>query len=235
MHLGSNNPNAKYTILDNKTNTWHELEVTKSEKDLGVILTDDGKWHNQVSKVASKANSILGMLLNTFQLRDAKLIKELYCTYVRPHLEFAVSAWSPFLKEDISILEKVQRRATKAIPLFKGKKYEERLKVLEIPKLEDRRIRGDLIQQFKIMTGRDKVTWFRPPKLAWNGAGVATRGDNRLKYMCEIVTGNLRHNFFNNRIAPIWNKLPDYVISAPSVNSFKARLDGYLKETAVKV
>ena len=103
-----------------------------------------------------------------------------------------------------------------------------------MPKLEDKRIRGDLIQQFKIMTGKDKIQWFRPPKVVQSEAGVATRG-NELRYMREIANGNVRHNFFNNRVAPIWNRLPNHVTSAPSVNSFKARLDDYFKKSAVTV
>ena len=55
---------------------------------------------------ANKANKVLGMLLRTFEYRDLDLIKSLYTTFVRPHLEFAVS---------VDILEKVQRRATKVV------------------------------------------------------------------------------------------------------------------------
>ena len=73
-----------------------------------------------------------------------------------------------------------------------------------------------------------------PPKMVQNGAGVVTRG-NKLKYMREAASGNIRHNFFNNRVAPIWNGLPDYVTSAPSVNSFKARLDDHFKKSALTV
>ena len=65
---------------------------------------------------ANKANKVLGMLLRTFEYRDLDLIKSLYTTFVRPHLEFAVSVWSPHMQGDIDILEKVQRRATKLVP-----------------------------------------------------------------------------------------------------------------------
>ena len=51
----------------------------------------------------------------------------LYRTYIRPHLEFANSAWSPFLRRDITVLEKVQRRATRLPKRLKGVEYGERL------------------------------------------------------------------------------------------------------------
>ena len=39
----------------------------------------------------------------------------------------------------------------------------------------------------------------------------------------------LRKYFFTNRVVNIWNSLPNYVITADSVNSFKSRLDKFWK------
>jgi len=38
---------------------------------------------------------------------------------------------------------------------------------------------------------------------------------------------DLRKYFFTNRVVNIWNSLPNYVITAESVNSFKSRLDKF--------
>ncbi len=65
-------------------------------------------------------------------------MKTLYCTYVRPKLEFAIQAWSPFYNKDINELEKVQRRATKMIPEVRHFDYENRLKALDLTTLEVR-------------------------------------------------------------------------------------------------
>ena len=32
---------------------------------------------------------------------------------------------------------------------------------------------------------------------------------------------------FSNRIIPIWNSLPDYIVASPTINTFKARLDKF--------
>jgi hypothetical protein len=85
-------------------------------------------------------------------------------TYVIPHLEFAVAAWNPYLKQDISTLEKVQQRATKMSSAIKTKNYEERLKFLGLKTLKDRRERGDLIQKFKIENGYDIINWCNLPQ-----------------------------------------------------------------------
>ncbi len=54
-------------------------------------------------------------------------IKTLYTTYIRPHLDFAVSVWSPYLEKDIKVIESVQHRVTKAIKGCNSLEYLERL------------------------------------------------------------------------------------------------------------
>ena len=92
------------------------LATTNEERDLGIILSSNFKFSGQAAFASSKANSILGMLKNAFSSRDIVLWTSLYTTYVRPYLEFAAPAWNPRLKRDKSILEKVQRRATRILP-----------------------------------------------------------------------------------------------------------------------
>ncbi|XP_065683334.1 uncharacterized protein LOC136096110 [Hydra vulgaris] len=106
MHFGSNNNEYSYFMNDN--NTLMEIEKSKLEKDIGVDIPSDLKWAKQVKYAASKANSILSLLSNTFKYKDKDLIKTLYCTYVRPNLEFSIQAWSPYYTKDINELEKVQ-------------------------------------------------------------------------------------------------------------------------------
>ena len=112
MHFGKKNRKNKYTMLDINSSRI-TLSSSTSERDLGVILSTNLKSTTQTNRAASKANSMLGLLKRTFNCRDPNLWKKLYTTYIRPQLEFAVAAWNPSLKKDITTLEKVQRRATK--------------------------------------------------------------------------------------------------------------------------
>ena len=57
--------------------------------------------------------------------KDKSLIVPLYKAIVRPHLEYCIQAWSPYLRKDIDMLEKIQRRATKLIPGLRDLRYEE--------------------------------------------------------------------------------------------------------------
>jgi ribonuclease P/MRP protein subunit RPP40 len=61
------------------------------------------------------------------------------------------------MQKDIDLIDGVQRRATKLVIGTKGMSYEERLKFLDIITLETRRVRGYLIEVFKIMKGLEDV------------------------------------------------------------------------------
>ena len=74
------------------------------------------------------------------------MIIPLYKAIVRPHLEYCIQAWSPYLRKDIDMLEKIQRRATKLIPGLRDLTYE-----------ETRRLRGDQIEVFKILNGYENI------------------------------------------------------------------------------
>jgi len=144
MHYGSSNPNYTYNM------GTIELGTTKCERDLGVVFSADLKWKQQVIACSSKANSMLGLIKKTFVSFDVRLVRILYTVYVRPLIEFAVPVWNSSLTGDMELLEKVQHRATRLVPMFKKLPYDERLRRLNLPTLERRRVRGDLIQFFKM-------------------------------------------------------------------------------------
>ncbi len=70
------------------------------------------------------------------------MIKNLLISTIRPRLEYVAMVWSPHTKRNIIILERVQRAVTKMVPELSKLTCEERLRMLEIPTLEDRRERG---------------------------------------------------------------------------------------------
>ena len=75
----------------------------------------------------------------------------LHCSLVRPILEYAVQRWCPFLVKDIEEHEKIQSRITRLIPGFENMSSDARLKEHSLPTLLQRRLRGDLIELYKIL------------------------------------------------------------------------------------
>ena len=95
--------------------------------------------------------------------------------YVRPHVEFASPAWSPWLEQDKSILEKVQIKAVKLVTGLTGNSYEEKCKELGLETLEQRRVKQDILQAYKILNGVDKVDPDRLFNLTGPVSGRLTR------------------------------------------------------------
>ena len=73
---------------------------------------------------------------------------------VRPLLEYANSVWSSRRVCDLTKIEKVQIKATKYMCRIKDLSYDDRLRPLKLPTLNYRRIRGDMIGLYKIVTGK---------------------------------------------------------------------------------
>ncbi|CAF0780850.1 unnamed protein product [Brachionus calyciflorus] len=119
------------------------------------------------------------------------LLKELeQFKLVRPHLEYAVSVWCPLFKSDISILEKVQRRAKNLVKSIRDKPYDSRLNFLNLQNLEERRVTGDLIQMYKLINGLEKLKLVNDINYATSLA-VNLRRPNNKRLVREINSSRL--------------------------------------------
>lgn len=217
MHYGANNQKYQYHI------NGIPLAESEMERDLGVIFSTNLKWKNQVITAANTANQMLGRIKKSFVHFDCKLLLLLYKTFIRPHLEFAIPVWSPCLKGDCDVLERVQHRATKLAHSISNLSYENRLSKLGLTTLQERRQRGDMIQLYKIMHGVEHLDRGNQFQIIQN----QVRG-HCFKYFKEISRLQSRENYFYNRSANLWNSLPNELVTASTVNSFKAGFDCWM-------
>ena len=225
MHIG-HSLETGYTIQQGDK-VW-KLDEISEVRDLGIVVCRDLKVAQQCAGAAGKAMSVLGLIKRHFGQLDPVSFKILYNSYVRAHLEYCIQSWSPYLRKDIDCLERVQQRATKLVEGMKKLSYPERLRRLKMTTLEQRRLRGDMIETYKIVTGREKVriTDF----FSLSNTGYCLRG-HKFKLSQNRSRLELRKNFFSQRVVRHWNGLPAHVVESPSVNAFKNRID---KEWGVK-
>ena len=116
-----------------------QLQEVSEEKDLRIIVSDDIKWAKQCIAAVKQANKILGMIKRNFVDRSKETILALYKSLVRPHLEYCIPVWNPYLAKDVKLIEGVQRRATKMVQGIQHWKYDDRLKYLGLMRLDRKR------------------------------------------------------------------------------------------------
>ena len=170
----------------------------------------------------NKANRTLGLIRRSYEYIDMEFMKELFTSLVRPHLEFGNVAWPPRLESDRNLTEGVQRQATKMVPEIKDLEYEKRLKRMDLPSLRYSRARGDMTDTYKYT--HSKYTINEDLRVR-NEDSVARGHSLKLhKRYCKSATRFIICSF---RIVDSWNSLPEDIINAPTLDTFKERLDIY--------
>ena len=167
------------------------------------------------------------MLMRNFENKPENILLPLCKALIRPLIEYGNAVWSPYLRRNINKIENIQRNYSKNITGMKHLDYEARLRALMLPSLEYRRVRGDMIEVYKILNNiYDPITTSSLLTLDTNNK---TRGHNFKLKKHSFKTDKFKH-FFTNRVVNLWNSLPDNVVYASSLNMFKNNLDSYLHE-----
>ena len=92
MNIGRENPQNKYNI--NRV----MLNRSECERNLGFQVTSDLCPRKQCIEARNRANRLLGFITKSIKSRSAEVILKLYLALVRPHLDYAVQFWSPYIE-----------------------------------------------------------------------------------------------------------------------------------------
>ena len=149
MSIGSTTT-TPYNLTD-ASNNQHNLSITDCEKDLGIWLSSTLCLSVAVSEGLFQTMQSLATIKRSFKYIIQDSFSILYKTYIHPHIEYCIQAWSPYYAKDIDMLEKIQHRATKLVPHLSKLPYKEWIQILNLYSLYCRRQRGDLIETFKIL------------------------------------------------------------------------------------
>jgi len=177
-------------------------------RDLGVTMTCNLSMSQHIAEITAKAHQRANCILRSFTSGDENLLLRAFVVYVRPIVEYNSIIWSPYSKQDVDLIEKVQRRFTKRLRNLKHLPYDERLAKLGLPTLELRRLHLDLIFCYKIVFGYVSVNlddFFTLSTVR------STRG-HKYKLYKSRCSSRVRQTFFVERVINVWNSLP------PSVN-----------------
>jgi len=118
----------------------------------------------------------------------------IYKSMVRSHLDYCCSVWASYKKGDIEALEKVQKRVTKLVPSLRHLPYPDRLKACNLTTLHYRQIRGDMVETYKIVSGKYDRTI--APALLMFDTHITRGNELRLqKFRCKY---DMRKFYFTN-------------------------------------
>jgi len=119
-------------------------------------------------------------------------------------LDYGNAIWGPFYSVDQTKVENIRRAATRLVPFIRLLSYEQRLRALDLPSLKYRRLRGDMINVFRLLHNLFNLD---VTQLFILNHSSRTR-DHTFK---EQIFQDVRANSFSQRVINSWNRLPTEV------------------------
>ncbi len=221
MQLSHNRARSSPEIIFFSDGSGTLIPVSTLVNDLGVQTDNMFSTSAQCTEAANKARRLIFMMRRSFQDLSKSAFIPLYVALVRPHLGYGMPACSLNLVKDINHLERIQKLATRLVTGMRHLPYEERLQRLGLHSLQRRRLRDDRITVFKIFKGLLDID---PNLLLLPPARSGLRG-HPFKVLQGASRLRSRGSAFSVRVVKYWNKLPASVVTVPSVNVFKKRLE----------
>ncbi len=193
-----------------------EISAADFAKNLGVTVTSSFKTSVHCQQAANRGWRILFPFHRGFAVLTPEIFRPLYLALVRPILKYGQQEFSPYLRRDITLMERIQRLATR---LVKGKRElpnGDRLRRLNSFSLELRPLRGDLILANTIFYGRldlPRAEFLEAP------SERELRGhDFKLRHRSFLLLQ--RKAAFSVRLPISWNKRPMEKVNSPTLDTF---------------
>ena len=217
-------PDKVYTAPDGGP-----IEQKHCIRDLGVLVSTDLTFSEQIDKVVRSGNQMAGWVLRTFRRRGRGLMLTLLRSLIQPRLDYCSQLWSPRDQTNINKLEAVQRKFLSHIRdgIPTGKDYWERLSLLRVYSQERRRERYQICFLWKLSQGLIEgyqINW------QWSDRRGRLAIPNRIPLSAPTKVKQARERSLGVHGARLFNSLP---IQLRNENSgdfalFKNHLDIFL-------
>ena len=204
------------------------IERFETIRDLGVQLSDDASFNEQIEKVCKKARQKSGWIFRTFYCRRPIFLKQMFKSLVQPHIDYCSQLWMPPEGANMVKIEKVLRDFSRRVPGIRELCYWERLKSMGMNSMQRRLERYRIIYIWKIMEGL-------VPNCGLNWSS----SEERRGRLCEVpkLRGNkevqkCRRQSFQMAGPKLWISLPKYVRNVKNcgIEQFKEALDNFLSK-----
>ena len=214
------------------------IENVSTIKYLGVNIQDNMQRESHIDSITKKASKTLGFIRRNLKIGNKKTKETAYKALVRPLLEYAAPVWDPYTANEIEALEKIQRRAARWVTSRHRQTpcVDSILEQLDCPPpppphlspLQLRRKKARLEMFYKFHHGLISINSKYLPKPS--KSRLSSRNNNNQSYDIPTCTTLYRQMTFFPRTIPEWNKLPQEVVTAKSLDCFKSRLASHLQK-----
>ena len=201
------------------------IERKECLRDLGIQISEDGKFTKHIEFVASKVRQKCGWVLRTFKCRNTHFLKFLWKSLIQGHIDYCSQLYIPMQSSGLQTIENLQKQFTKKIPEVAHLDYWSRLKTLKINSQERRAERYKIIYTWKVLEGM-------VPNCGITSSNSERRGRECLvplpKGKQSVQT--LRDQSFQKVGPKLFNCLPRHLrdTKQKSTEEFKEKLDRFL-------
>ena len=217
MRIGNRagTPNPVYSLGS------HSMVVVDSYKDLGVTIDSKLKFHEHVRMTVGKAGGLQSELLRSTVCRAPEFMVSLFVSHIRPIIDYCSCVWNVGYRQDLVLLESLQRRWTRETSGMAHLPYDDRLRELGLYSVTGRLKRSDMIKVWKSFNSPSDTGL---SNLFVRATYEGTRGHS-FKLSVPRVHSELGRRAFAARCVTLWNSLPGEVVESTSLDSFKKGLD----------
>ena len=208
---------------------FQALEVIASDRYLGIILDSKLTFNEHVESICAKATRTLNLCRRNLSMCPPASREIAYKALVRPLLEYASTAWSPYTMKNINKLENVQRRAARWV--LGNYTYgpnahltEQIANQLRWQSLQHRRAISDLCMLYKI---RNSIVNIKFPSTVQQHHRDASKYQNIQANHSEAY----KYGFYCRSVR-LWNQLPIGVRESPSIESFRSGVVAWMAPLA---
>ena len=198
------------------------LRTVDEAKYLGVTIQSNLNWKPHINNISKKANSTLGFLRRNLRKTPKNIKEQAYRTYVRPTLEYSSSLWDPHIKDQASQIEMVQRRAARFLCLTttQGTVY------LGCSMTSNGKLSVNAVLTTRLSCSTASFMVLLPFHQTHHTVYLFSTSDSTRGHSLRFRQQHCRiqsYQYFPSVIC-LWNTLPDSVVSAPTLESFRSRL-----------
>lgn len=210
----------------------HQSKITEktAHRHLGLTLSSDLSWSTHIDNVCRAARNKIGGIRHIAHMVPRTTLTTLYCSMVRPAMEYGCIVWGRCTSNNISKLEVVQNEAARLCAgAIKGTNTEKLLCELGWSSLETRRKYLTCLAFHKIYHGRapnyllELAPVLHPANPAYSF---------RSRPMLVMDSSRLHSQRFNYSFFPsalhYWNSLPEEVVNCVTIGSFKRALASFI-------